>query len=152
MDAGTAKAKQWQMTSCTVYFILPRRYKAFLFDENLSKNQFLLNNVINTSVKYFFEIEISEPLKKRKRFVAIRSAKRDRKVRFFVVFPEIWKAMSGASVRWNAFRVCVVWTALFVNRGAFGDIAPPIVFVHPSFVVPKNICFKHVIWTKILLP
>nr|CAB3231039.1 DNA-dependent protein kinase catalytic subunit-like [Phallusia mammillata] len=52
-------------------------YKAFLFDENPSKNQFFLNNVIPTESKYKFEVEMTEPLVKRKRFVAIRKAKKE---------------------------------------------------------------------------
>ncbi|CAK8685319.1 unnamed protein product [Clavelina lepadiformis] len=53
----------------------PQWYKAFLFDENMKKNQYFLDNVIDFDKKYRFPIEMLEPLKSRQHFITIRKKK-----------------------------------------------------------------------------
>ncbi|XP_071815133.1 DNA-dependent protein kinase catalytic subunit-like [Apostichopus japonicus] len=47
-------------------------YNAFLFQENVAKGQFLLENIIDEERAYEFEVEISAPLERKKKFVALR--------------------------------------------------------------------------------
>ncbi|PIK41530.1 putative DNA-dependent protein kinase catalytic subunit [Apostichopus japonicus] len=47
-------------------------YNAFLFQENVAKGQFLLENIIDEERSYEFEVEISAPLERKKKFVALR--------------------------------------------------------------------------------
>ncbi|XP_078482635.1 DNA-dependent protein kinase catalytic subunit [Ciona intestinalis] len=53
-------------------------FKVFLFDENPSKQQYFLNNVVDCNKNYTFDTEISQPLTKRKKFVAIRKRKAEK--------------------------------------------------------------------------
>nr|XP_018666849.1 DNA-dependent protein kinase catalytic subunit isoform X1 [Ciona intestinalis] len=53
-------------------------FKVFLFDENPSKQQYFLNNVLDCNKNYTFDTEISQPLTKRKKFVAIRKKKAEK--------------------------------------------------------------------------
>lgn len=47
-------------------------YQGFLFSEKPEKNQFILENIIDTSRTYNFPIEIDVPLERKKRYVMIR--------------------------------------------------------------------------------
>nr|XP_054763504.1 DNA-dependent protein kinase catalytic subunit-like [Lytechinus pictus] len=52
-------------------------FNAFIFSENLSKGQFLLDNLVDPKKEYNFAIEADAPVERKKRFVAIRSQARD---------------------------------------------------------------------------
>ncbi|XP_072042849.1 DNA-dependent protein kinase catalytic subunit-like [Amphiura filiformis] len=48
-------------------------YNAFLFNENLTKGQFLLDNIMDSNKVYTFELEQDAPIQRKKKFVSIRS-------------------------------------------------------------------------------
>ncbi|XP_063961376.1 DNA-dependent protein kinase catalytic subunit-like [Lytechinus pictus] len=52
-------------------------FNAFIFSENLSKGQFLLDNLVDPKKEYNFAIEADAPVERKKRFVAIRSQARE---------------------------------------------------------------------------
>ncbi|XP_022110985.1 DNA-dependent protein kinase catalytic subunit-like isoform X2 [Acanthaster planci] len=61
--------------SCTQTDI--KFYNAFLFSENTAKGQFLLDNIIDITKNYSFEIEMNAPMERKKRFVSIRNQIQD---------------------------------------------------------------------------
>ncbi|KAK0048622.1 DNA-dependent protein kinase catalytic subunit, partial [Biomphalaria pfeifferi] len=48
-------------------------YKGFLFQDNISKGQFLLENIVDTNKKYEFTVEVKSPVQRHKKFVSIRN-------------------------------------------------------------------------------
>ncbi|XP_055874578.1 DNA-dependent protein kinase catalytic subunit-like [Biomphalaria glabrata] len=48
-------------------------YKGFLFQDNISKGQFLLENLVDTNKKYEFTVEVKSPVQRHKKFVSIRN-------------------------------------------------------------------------------
>ncbi|RUS72684.1 hypothetical protein EGW08_019554 [Elysia chlorotica] len=51
-------------------------YKGFLFQDNVTKGQFLLDNIVDKNMQYDFEVELQSPLERRRKFVSIRSEKK----------------------------------------------------------------------------
>ncbi|XP_035828316.1 DNA-dependent protein kinase catalytic subunit [Aplysia californica] len=54
-------------------------YKGFLFQDNVPKGQFLLDNIIDMDFAHSFDIELDSPLERRKKFVSIRSEAQEQK-------------------------------------------------------------------------
>ncbi|KAF7660907.1 hypothetical protein LDENG_00272900 [Lucifuga dentata] len=53
-------------------FSEPKFYQGFLFSEKPEKNQFILENLVNTERTYNFPIEIEVPLERKKKYITIR--------------------------------------------------------------------------------
>ncbi|KAL8588517.1 hypothetical protein ACOMHN_043866 [Nucella lapillus] len=54
-------------------------YKGFLFQDNVTKGQFLLENIVDKSRQYEFPLEFESRFERKKMFVAIRSEVRERR-------------------------------------------------------------------------
>ncbi|KAK7506702.1 hypothetical protein BaRGS_00002177 [Batillaria attramentaria] len=57
----------------------PKFYKGFLFQDNVTKGQFLLDNMVDKDRKYDFPLEFESRFERKKRFVAIRSEAREKR-------------------------------------------------------------------------
>ncbi|XP_076445486.1 DNA-dependent protein kinase catalytic subunit-like [Babylonia areolata] len=54
-------------------------YKGFLFQDNVAKGQFLLENIVNKDRKYEFPLEFESRFERKKKFVAIRSEVKEKR-------------------------------------------------------------------------
>ncbi|BFZ03143.1 hypothetical protein BsWGS_06182 [Bradybaena similaris] len=54
-------------------------YKGFLFQDNVAKGQFLVDNIIDKDQAYEFPVELQAPLERRRKFVSIRNEIREKR-------------------------------------------------------------------------
>ncbi|CAL1543153.1 unnamed protein product [Lymnaea stagnalis] len=54
-------------------------YKGFLFQDNVARGQFLLDNIVDLDRVFEFEVDLKDPIERHKRFVSIRHEAREKR-------------------------------------------------------------------------